>query len=446
MAKTGITFNIQQELASITKNKSIIDWTYLSASDDVNFTEMVKHLYPWEESRAKLLNPWSYIWNIIWDKLKNFVWDAKTAFDINFDTIVESILIRGQIIIKYVNEWSKWGISSVRAETYWEDGWVEMIARVYPKYEWELLGLPTYYLYVQSYNGTTLRNNLYKVNTLDNLSDWEPVDLDKVYELSKLEPVQTIENLPRLAEVVDVIDRPMMDTVRSLIYSIDRKIAEAEKHFNDYSEQFKLFQNIEIPKNCYIKRDWSKVINWNKLWKIIRTQDYSAIWDIKIIKNWNELLESALKQADKQIQTISAITDIPLNYFGVETARDSWQWKEVGASNLFKRVQKYRDKIEYTLKKTFKFLSSFQKIDERIDWSAIIRMSENDVLVQQSTMLQNNMTSLVRAIMKTHNVDKAQADIIIEEVKLDQKNWLLVSLKAANQNADANSKQAAALK
>jgi len=65
-----------------------------------------------------------------------------------------------------------------------------------------------------------------------------------------------------------------MDTIRTLVYSIDRKLAEAEKHFNDYSEQFKIFQNIEIPKNAFVTlSDKTRIIDWNKLGKTVRTQE-----------------------------------------------------------------------------------------------------------------------------------------------------------------------------
>lgn len=448
MAKTGITFNIQKELANIAKNKALLDWTYLSRIDDENFTEIVKHLYPNDAARAKLLNPWSYIGNIVWDKFKNFVWEAKTDFtELDFDLMVESILTRWQILLKYTNSAWKWSLKAVRWETYWQDGWIEKIAKLYPVYsEKDLLGFPTYYLYVQSYNWNELKNDLYKVNTIDNLSDWEPVPLSSVYELSNLPPYQVIENLPRLVEVVDVWDRPIMDTIRTLVYSIDRKLAEAEKHFNDYSEQFKIFQNIEIPKSAFVTlSDKTRVINWDKLWKIVRTQEDFSNWDIKIIKNGNELLEQALEHVDKQISLIAAITDIPLEYFGFQTVRDSGAWKEVWNAHLFKRIQKYRDKIETALNRCFDFLWTFTEVDKKIIWPPIIRMSENDILNKQILMVQNNLTSLKRAIMEVHNTDEQQADELIEEIKKDQSNWLLVSLKASNQNADAMAKQNAVL-
>ncbi len=449
MAKTGISFNIQQELANINKNKLLLDWHYLNKLDNENFKEIVEHLYPWQVQRAKLLNPWSYIGNVIWDKFKNFVWEAKTDYDINFDTLIESILTRWEILLKYVNAWTwRWELKAVRWETYWQDWWVEKIAKIYPVYpeEWSSYS-PTYYLYVQTYNWSTLTNSLYKLFSLDNLQDWELVDLDTIYELSTLKPVQTIAWLPRLVETLEVSDRPMMDTIRSIIYSIDRKLAEAEKHFNDYSEQFKLFQNIEIPHYAFTPSpDWKwRIINWDKLWKIVRTQEDFNTWDIKIIKNGNELLDKALEQVDKQISQISAITDIPLEYFGFQTVRDSWAWKEVWNAHLFKRVQKYRDKIETLLNKCFSFLWGFTKVDKKIIWPPVIRMSENDILNKQVIMVQNNLTSLKRAIMEVHNTDEQQAEELIAEIQKDQTNWLLVSLKMSNSNADALAKTNAVL-
>jgi len=49
-------------------------------------------------------------------------------------------------------------------------------------------------------------------------------------------------------------------------------------------------------------------------------------------------------------------------------------------------------------------------------------MSENDILNKQILMVQNNLTSLKRAIMEVHNTDEQQADELIEEIKKDQSN------------------------
>lgn len=447
MANTWITYNIQLKLAEISKNKELIDWTYLNKTYNENFREIVEHLYPGKQERAMLLNPGSYIWNIVWDKIKNFVWSPiiDPSLNINFDIVVESILTRWEILLKYVNDWAwEWTLQPVRAETYWEDWGKEKIARIYQVYNETLIKwiAPTNYLYVQTYDGRVLTNELFKLGATDFLSQWDPVPLDTVYELSKLPKVQIIENMPRLVEVLDVSDIPLMRTIKSIMYSIDRKLAEAEKHFNDYSEQFKLFQNIEIPKNAIESVDWGKVINWDKLWKVVRTQDDLWVWDIKIIKNWNELLDKALERVDKQIRQVSAITDIPLEYFGFDTTRDSWSWKEVWNANLFKRIQWYRDKIEKTLINCYNFLdkNNSSTIDRSIIWPAIIKMSEADILNKQVIMVQNHLTSLKKAIMAAHNCSEKTAEEILEEIKQDQTDWLLVSLKEANQNADWLSK------
>ena len=73
MEKTGITTTIQNYLHSVQLNQNLLSWDYLNDLKDKNFLEMLKHLYPENIDRMKLLNPWSYLWNIVWDKIKNFV-------------------------------------------------------------------------------------------------------------------------------------------------------------------------------------------------------------------------------------------------------------------------------------------------------------------------------------------------------------------------------------
>jgi len=49
-------------------------------------------------------------------------------------------------------------------------------------------------------------------------------------------------------------------------------------------------------------------------------------------------------------------------------------------------------------------------------------MSENDILSKQILMVQNNLTSLKRAIMEVHNTDEKQAEELIKEIQEDQSN------------------------
>ena len=72
--QTWITIQMQNYLASIQENQDLISWDYIQNSLNPNFKEMVTHLFPWQEERFKLLNPWTYIAWLIDEKISSFLW------------------------------------------------------------------------------------------------------------------------------------------------------------------------------------------------------------------------------------------------------------------------------------------------------------------------------------------------------------------------------------
>lgn len=448
MAKTWVTKKMQNYLFWIQKAQDILSWDYLNDRNDPNFVEMLKHLYPEAEDRMKLLNPWSYLGNIVWDKIKNFVWDPKSKFsDINYDVVVESILTRWEVLLKYTNTSATdlW-LTEIDPSTYYNDWETEFIVKLYEK-EIDRDYNASYketYLYVQTFNWSTLKNKLFKIpyNNLNSISDWVSVPLNTIYQTKWLLVSQEVENLDKLVISIPVTNTPLTDILRGVIYSIDRKIAEAEKNYVDYVDQFKVFQNIDIPKSAYRIVNWWRVIDWDLLWKIVKTSDLWAVWDIRIIKNTNELLDKALERVEKQIVQISTMTDVPLEFFWIKTVTDSWNWKIVWYTAFYKRITKYRSRIEKGIREWF---STLNIEDTSIIWDAIIRMSDEDILANEAVKLQSKMTSLKRAIMKAQNVDEKEALIIIEEVKQDIKDWLLSDDTTTEQIIDSVNKTTATL-
>jgi len=46
------------------------------------------------------------------------------------------------------------------------------------------------------------------------------------------------------------LESSLIKKVKSIIYSIERKWAEADKQFQNYMEQFMVFNNIEVPADA----------------------------------------------------------------------------------------------------------------------------------------------------------------------------------------------------
>gem|GEM_PF-6595102 len=69
------------------------------------------------------------------------------------------------------------------------------------------------------------------------------------------------------------IESSLITKIKSIIYSIERKYAEADKQFQNYMDQFIVMQNIEIPKHAtktvYHDGNPYEVTDFDKLGKIV---------------------------------------------------------------------------------------------------------------------------------------------------------------------------------
>jgi hypothetical protein len=160
------------------------------------------------------------------------------------------------------------------------------------------------------------------------------------------------------------------------------------------------------------------VIDFDKLWKVVQTNDLQwSVWGLEIVKNTNQLLVDSLDFIDKQIRQISAITTIPLFAFWMkqESWQDSGTSKIKSAGIFYKKIEKYRDFISQWFE-YFWEIFSVQEEKRILKWNAITTTDPKEIIENEDKKLSNGTTSRKRAIMKQEWIDEAQAEIILQEI------------------------------
>lgn len=417
--KTWITFEIQDYLANQVELLELISWAYVRKWSWELYEANIKHLFPNDLDQAKIINPWSYIWSIIYDWISSYIWEPKENQNINYIDLYEWLLTTWYIRL-FQNVDNK-NLESIRAKNYYYDknAKKEYFINIYEKESVYIWIKKEYYLLLETFQNNVFERNLFKLNSVSNLAEWESVSLDTLDFLSWLHETLKIDWIDRLV-IEREVERPLLEKVKTIIFSIEKKLAEIDKNFLDYTEQFKVFRNLEIPDNAYKELDnWVRVVDFDKLWKIIQTNDLNwTTWWLEIIRNTNDLLIKSIDYIDNQIRSIASITWIPLFAFWIKSEgwNDSWTSKIKSAWLFYKKIEKYRDVIT---KLFFQFWKTWKVPDKEqiLEFWDITTSDISEIIENQTKMLEFGVQSKKRAIMKLNNTDEEEAKQILAEIQ-----------------------------
>lgn len=318
---------------------------------------MLSHLYPGQEERFLSLNFGTFVAGLVDDKISSYVGTPEDSlkYRVDYDKLVETMLTTGYWMLKLSSDKKNgWTMSSVDGQKYYFDGVTEYFIEQYKVEDKNLasgaLFSTKYYLYVQTFSNHVLTNKLYEIRK-DSLQSGIPVSLDTIPELAGRPDEQIIMETDRLVYTLKA-EYSLIEKIKSIIYSIERKWAEADKQFNNYMDQFMVLNNIEIPVDARktVTQDGIDyvVTDFNKLGKIIETNPDNGTGGLEIIKNGNDLVKEALEFAERQIRQISAITDIPPIFLGLDSAQgnDSGTSIVKSSGSFYKRIERYRTGIQ----------------------------------------------------------------------------------------------------
>ena len=415
--ETWITFDMQDYFANQTELLELISWKYVRKWSWELFEANLKHLFPENEEQAKLINPGSYIAWIVFEWISNYIWQPKEKQNINYIDLIEWLLTTGYF--RFYQNIDTWKLEAVKADKYFYDKNLqkEYFVNIYEVKE--DFYRKKYYLLVETYQKWIFERKLFLLNNIWSLSYWEQVSFDELEFLAWKPEMLKIENLDRLV-IERQVERPLLEKIKTIIFSIEKKLAEIDKNFLDYTEQFKIFRNVVIPDNCYkTLSNWIKVIDFDKLWKILVVDEINwTWWGLEIVRNTNNLLVQSIEYLDDQIKSISAITLVPLFAFWIklEWWNDSWTSKIKSAWIFYKKIEKYREII---INLFLEFWENFKIPDSEqiLEFGEILTSDITEIVEIQKTMLDSWIQSKKRAIMKINSTDEIEAEEILREIE-----------------------------
>ncbi len=420
---------MQNYLANIQDNQQVISGEYVKNPTNSNFKEMVAHLYPSQSERFELLNSGTYLGGLIDDKISSYVGTPEDSlkYRIDYDKLVETMLTTGYWMLKLSSD-DKNGfvLSAIEGQKYYFDGNTEFFIEQYQIEEkdaasWDLFATK-YYLYVQTFSNHVLTNKLWEIKK-DNFQNGIAVSLDLIPELADRPEEQIIMDIDRIVFTMKA-EYSIIEKVKSIIYSIERKWAEADKQFNNYMDQFLVFNNIEIPvdaRKTVIQDgiDYT-VTDFSKLGKIVETNPDNGNGSIDIIKNGNDLIKEALEFAERQVRQIAAITDIPPIFLGLDSAQGNDSGTSIVKSSgaFYKRIERYRTGIENLFWDVSTAITNIAKTT--FVWPSIVTSDPAETIDNEVKKLDAGITSKKMSIMAINNVSSEEADKILEEIRAEQ--------------------------
>ncbi len=424
---TWVSLEIQNYLANIQENQQLISWTYVKDKMNPNFVEMVKHLYPWEEERFQNLVSWSYIWGLIDDKISSYFWAPEDDLDyrIDYDKLIETLLTTWYLMLKVSYENKKFVLSSFDWHKYYDDWVTEMFVEQYKVQEknpFDNSILETKkYLYVQTFSWGILKNKLYEISS-SVLSSWKEVSLDRIPELAWRPDEQIVTDFSKMVFKIK-LETSLIEKVKTIIYSIERKWAEADKQFMNYMDQWTILKNIEIPKDAMktVSYWWIEysVTDFSKLWKILEIDADNWDGSVEIVKNWNDLIKEALEFSERQIRQISAITDVPTIFLWLQNENqwnDSWTSIVKSSWSFYKRIERYRIWFENLLWDIKEALN----IEIKLTWNSIVTTDPEVIVDNEIKKLDAWLSTRKMSLMRIYNLTDEEATKMLQEIEAEK--------------------------
>jgi hypothetical protein len=194
-------------------------------------------------------------------------------------------------------------------------------------------------------------------------------------------------------------------------------------------ESFVIMKGIQSMKEesiaKQIKWKWSTPVNYAEIWRIIRSSDPQA-W-VEFANNVNPLLAQAKEDYIEELKYISSVTDIPVEFFWVET----WDWaigewsRWIKHSAFISRIDEIRNLIDKWLSYYINKVSSLKWI--LYSWPDIIPTPENDRIDNIIKWKESDLISHKSAIMQYNWYTEEEAEkeykIILSQNSVSWSSW-----------------------
>jgi len=388
--------------------KKLEDGTYLQDDKNDNFQYIRWKFFANDtEDKAKLLNVGSWIFETVASIIPAYVGNIDIDIGMNITELTEDIVTLwfGVYSIERVN--AEYQLINQPGQNYIYEDWLDKIIRFY---ENDKLS----FALVQTFGIGYIENKLYQVKSFKQI-EWSEIALNSIPQTAWLEPrIDTWLSVPAIFLVYDNTPSTI-EKIISLTYGVDRHTVMLHTQFLQHTESFVLLKNINLPTKLQKSYSTWTEINFSEIGRIVNWIDETS--SIEFVNNVNSQIEACSKETENFIRRISAMTGIPIEFFGLDS--NDWaigEWSRTLKQGTFiKKIQAIRDLIDESLKTSLEVV----KIKEQYKRPDIFAKSSEELATELATAREAKLISWINAI-KTYNnftEEEAQAeyDLIINE-------------------------------
>lgn len=196
------------------------------------------------------------------------------------------------------------------------------------------------YAFIRSFYDGYNEVKLYHINN-HSLEEAKEVPLNTLQATAHLENIEKT-NLKGKAVFLTKKWENYFAKIETLANSIDRKMNELEAEFYKHLDSYVIFKGLDVPTEAVMS--WK--IDKATMGKMFFAQNNEA--DIQFITNNNPMIEKAMEFVRKDIERISAITKVPIEFLG--EAMNEWavgsESRRLRMSLFYAKIINIREAIE----------------------------------------------------------------------------------------------------
>ena len=423
-----INVNILNQLKNQLRKKRLITNEYLTDETNENFLYIKDKFFKWQDiSKVKVLNTWSWLFNWIANILWDYIWNPKMDLEMPIYLIAKDYVCFGKwLYALWVKDWKEI-IEYIPAESHLNIEWDDYIYRSYVKRDYNTWTYEVYIL-VTSYIANIIENKLYKQATI--MWSYTEVGLDSLKETEGLQ-AQIITKFDKVLFTIqddNLENEPVsiIDSIKNIVYSIDRKIVMFDTQFLQNVESFILLKWLTLPRALLEQyAEWNK-IDFSDLWRVISWDENSSI---EFVNNQNELIDKAILYEREQREKISLMTSVPLDFLGwTWTAWAIWEGsRELLHGAFIKTIERLRKLFDKSIMETLEILN----IDEVYSWSDVFSKNTKDLIeeikIAKEIWIISRKTALKRYLDYTNEEIEQELENINNDLStnnINNENWI----------------------
>ena len=394
--------SIQDKLTAQSKLKSLETNEYLTDVLNENFGYVRDKFFKRETSdKVKLLNVGSWIFGCIAWTYAGYIGtpegiDRGTTFT-DFSNDLVTLWFCVMILEKENN---KFKISYMPARSYVNINGVHTMVISYQDTD-----IRRMYILVQEYLPWKVISKLYEASVYWSLEELSPVSLDTIPETRGLQEItKTGVDVPTLF-LVKKRDWSLVEKVKQIVYAIDRHYVMQHTQYIQNAESFVLFKNIRRPQMLLSDYDDGVKIDFSSIGRIINGDDDASI---EFVNNTNELIETVISDNDNFIRRISAVTNIPVEFFGLESKEGAvglWS-RTLRHWSFMKTIEEYRGLFDKALEKIKDLMS-----EDQYSRPDVFPKSDQELADELVAARSEKLISHLKAIQKYNKYTEEEAQV-----------------------------------